>query len=266
MHDAQWSGRATLLLLDGPLPGAPNDRSMDRVNEPSVALVTGAASGIGRATAYRLAEAGYVVAAIDIDQRGADAVARAIGGRAFIADVADAEAVTRVVDMVETQLGSIELAISNAGVYNEVPLGSVTDQEWQRMLRVHLGGAFNVSRAVVAPMRRRSAGSIVLVSSELALAGSPRAVAYVAAKAALVGLGRSLARELAPAIRVNVIAPGPIDTPLLLDRERTPQAIGAIPLGRLGRPEEIAEAIAHLADARFTTGAVYSPNGGIVIQ
>lgn len=239
---------------------------MARVSQPPVALVTGAASGIGRATAYRLAEAGFVVAVIDIDGRGADTVAQAVGGRAFIADVADPAAVTQVVDEIETQLGPIGLAISNAGVYDEVPLGGVSDDQWRRMLRVHLGGAFNICRAVVPPMRRRSTGSIVLVSSELALAGSPRAAPYVAAKAALLGLGRSLARELAPAIRVNVIAPGPVDTPLLLDRERTPGAIGNIPLGRLGRPEEIAEAIAHLAVARFTTGAVYSPNGGTVIQ
>jgi len=239
---------------------------MERVIEPSVALVTGAASGIGRATAHRLAEAGYVVAVIDIDGRGAEAVARTVDGRAFTADVADTEAVTQVVHEIETRLGPIGLAISNAGVYDEVPLGSVTDEHWQRMLRVHLGGAFNVCRAVVPPMRRRSTGSIVLVSSELALAGSPRASAYVAVKAALLGLGRSLARELAPTIRVNVVAPGPVDTPLLLDRERTPQAIGTIAMGRLGRPEEIGEAIVHLAIAQFTTGAVYSPNGGTVIQ
>jgi NAD(P)-dependent dehydrogenase (short-subunit alcohol dehydrogenase family) len=239
---------------------------MTQAANPLVALVTGGASGIGRATVVRLADAGYIVAVIDIDGRGAGDVARIAGGRAFIADVADAKAVSQIVDEVEAELGPIGLAISNAGVYDEVPLGSVTDERWQRMLRVHLGGAFNVCRAVVPPMRRRSTGSIVIVSSELALVGSPHAVAYVAAKAALLGLGRSLARELAPTIRVNVIAPGPVDTPLLLDRERTPRAVSTIPLGRLGRPDEIADAIVHVALAEFTTGAVYSPNGGTVIQ
>jgi NAD(P)-dependent dehydrogenase (short-subunit alcohol dehydrogenase family) len=134
------------------------------------------------------------------------------------------------------------------------------------MLDVHLGGALNVARSVVPMMRRARGGSVVLVSSELALSGSAMAPAYASAKAALLGLGRSLARELAPGIRVNVVAPGPIDTPLLPDRERLPEAIASIPLGRLGRPEEIASAIVLLAGATYTTGAVYSPNGGTVIK
>jgi NAD(P)-dependent dehydrogenase (short-subunit alcohol dehydrogenase family) len=239
---------------------------MDEGLARRVALVTGAASGIGRATAERLAAAGYVVAVNDIDERGATDVARAVGGRAYVADVSDVDAVAMIVAAIEADLGPISVAISNAGVYDETPLGSITDDQWRRMLRVHLGGAFHVCRAVVPAMRRRSAGSIVLVSSELAVGGSGRATAYVAAKAALIGLARSLARELAPSIRVNVVAPGPVDTPLLLDRERMPDAIRTIPLGRLGRADEIAEAIVHLAQARFTTGAVYSPNGGTVIQ
>ncbi len=239
---------------------------MAEATASTVALVTGAASGIGRAAAMRLAEAGYVVAVNDIDERGAADVARASGGRAFVADVADHGAIAGMVERIETDLGPIGIAISNAGVYDETPLDSITDEQWRRMLRIHLGGAFHVARATVPAMRRRGAGSIVLVSSELALAGSAQATAYVAAKAAIIGLGRSLARELAPSIRVNVIAPGPVDTPLLFDRERSPDAIRTIPLGRLGRAEEIADAIVHLAEAPFTTGAVYSPNGGTVIQ
>jgi 3-oxoacyl-[acyl-carrier protein] reductase len=134
------------------------------------------------------------------------------------------------------------------------------------MLAVHLGGLINLVRATVPLMRGGGGGSIVAVTSELALAGSASASAYVAAKAAVIGVVRSLAHELAPEIRVNAVAPGPVDTPLLPESERTPDYIASIPLLRLGRPDEIAESIVHLAEATWTTGQVLSPNGGVVIQ
>ncbi|MDP9483370.1 MAG: SDR family oxidoreductase [Chloroflexota bacterium] len=232
-----------------------------------VALVTGSSSGIGRATAGRFAEAGYRVAVTYLTNAPAgEAVAAHVGGRAYRVDVADPDAVATLVEQVEAELGSIVVAVSNAGIYDEVGVESVSDDLWRRTLRVHLGGAFHLSRAVVPAMRRRAGGSIVLVSSELALVGSDRASPYVAAKSALIGLGRTLARELAPEIRVNVVAPGPVDTPLLPDRDRGQEYLATIPLGRIGRPDEIAAAILQLAEASWTTGAVYSPNGGVVIQ
>lgn len=232
-----------------------------------VALVTGASGGIGRATAERLAAAGYLVAINYLTNRAAgESVAAAIGGRAYRADVADASAVADLVTRVEAELGPVAIAVSNAGIYEEVRIEDVTDEQWQRTLRIHLGGAFHLARVVAPRMRRLGHGSIVFVASELALVGCDRASPYVAAKAALIGLGRSLARELAPHIRVNVVAPGPVDTPLLPESERGPAYTSAIPLRRIGRPDEIAAAIVHIAEATWTTGAVYSPNGGVVIQ
>lgn len=232
-----------------------------------VALVTGASSGIGAATAERLAQSGYRVAVHYHSGRDrAERVARDIGGAAFQADVAEPEAVATMIARIEAELGPIEAAICNAGFYEELPLAEVSDAVWQRTLRVLLGGCFHVCRAVVPGMRRRGSGSIVTVASELALVGGVGIAPYVAAKAAVIGFSRALARELAPVIRVNVVAPGPVDTPLLPDRDRQPDYIASIPLGRIGRPEEIAEAIVHVARATFTTGEVYSANGGTVIQ
>lgn len=232
-----------------------------------VALVTGASSGIGAATATRLAQGGYRVAVhYRSGRESAQRLAEAIGGAAYHADVAEPDAVMAMVERIEAELGPIEVAVCNAGFYEELPLADVTDAAWQRTLRVLLGGCFHVARAVVPGMRHRGSGSIVTVASELALVGGVGIAPYVAAKAAVIGLSRALARELAPEIRVNVVAPGPVDTPLLPDRDRQPQYIATIPLRRIGRPEEIAEAIVHVAGAMFTTGQVYSPNGGTVIQ
>lgn len=234
---------------------------------PPVALVTGASSGIGRATAEAFAAAGYRVA---VNHRGsaaaAAALARTVGGRAYRADVADAGAVAAMVATVEGELGPIAVAVCNAGFYEEQPLAEVSDARWERMLRVHLGGCFHVARAVVPRMRARGEGSIVTVASELALVGGVGVAPYVAAKAAVIGLSRALARELAPLIRVNVVVPGPVDTPLLPDRDKTPAYARTVPLGRIGTPREIAAAIVHIAESRWTTGQVYSPNGGLVIQ
>lgn len=196
----------------------------------------------------------------------AHALAQEVDGRAYRADVSDPAAVAGVVARVEAELGHVALAISNAGTYEEVALEDVTDAQWQRTMRIHLGGGFHLARAVVPGMRARGHGSIVFVASELALIGSMHASPYVAAKTALIGLARSLARELAPEIRVNVVAPGPVDTPLLPDRDRRLEYVASIPLRRIGSPDEIAAAIVHLAEAPWTTGAVYSPNGGLVIQ
>lgn len=249
-----------MTVVDGPGAGGPVARGR-------VALVTGASSGIGRATAVRLAAAGYRVAVhYRTERRAAEEAARRIGGAALGCDVADPEAVARVVAEAEARLGPIDVAVCNAGFYEERPLGEVDDALWDRTLHVLLGGCLNVTRAVVPGMRARGGGSIVLVASELALIGGVNVSAYVAAKAAVIGFGRSVARELAPTIRVNVVAPGAVDTPLLPDRDRGPSYTSTVPLGRIGRPDEIAEAIVHVAEAPWTTGAVYSPNGGVVIQ
>lgn len=237
------------------------------VDRGRVALVTGASSGIGRATAVRFANAGYRVAVhYGANREAGEAVALEVGGAAFGCDVADSEAVVRMVRAAEADLGPIDVAVCNAGFYEERSLADVDDAQWDRTLRVLLGGCFHVSRAIVPGMRARGRGSIVAIASELALIGGIDVAPYVAAKAAVIGFARSLARELAPTIRVNVVAPGAVDTPLLPDRDRGPGYTSTVPLARIGRPVEIAEAILHVAEAPWTTGAVYSPNGGVVIQ
>lgn len=232
-----------------------------------VALVTGASSGIGLATATAFAAAGYVVA-VNYRTNAASALllAERIGGRAYEADVADAASVERMVRAAERDLGPIAVAVCNAGFYTEQPLSQVTDELWERTLRTLLGGCFHVARAVVPGMRSAGGGSIVNVASELALIGGAEIAPYVAAKAAVIGLTKALARELAPTIRVNGVAPGAVDTPLLPDRDRGPSYTSTVPLGRIGRPEEIASAILHIAEAPWTTGQIFSPNGGVVIQ
>jgi len=232
-----------------------------------VAFITGASSGIGRATALRFGAAGYRVAACYLrDARAAEAVAGVTDGCAYRVDVADPEAVASAVTTAEGDLGPIAVAVCNAGFYEERPLEEVTDERFDRMLRVHLGGCFHVARAAVPAMRARGEGSIVTVASELALAGGAQVSHYVAAKAAVLGFTRALAREVAPAIRANAIAPGAVDTPLLPDRDRGPAYTSTVPLRRIGRPEEVAEIILSLAEARWCTGATWTINGGVVIQ
>jgi 2-hydroxycyclohexanecarboxyl-CoA dehydrogenase len=232
-----------------------------------VALVTGAATGIGRATAHRFAAAGYRVAVNHLDQtEAAEAVAADTGGRAYLADVSDPAAVAGMIEAVEADLGPIAVAVCNAGFYEERRLADLDDELWERTLRVHLGGCFHVARALVVPMRRRGSGSIVTVSSEMALTGGAGAAHYVAAKAAIIGFTRALAREVAPAIRANAVAPGPVDTPLLQDRFKVPAYTDTLPLRRIGTPEEIADVILVLAETAWCTGAVWSVNGGTVIQ
>jgi 2-hydroxycyclohexanecarboxyl-CoA dehydrogenase len=232
------------------------------------ALVTGGATGIGRATVYELARRGYTVGVGHLQQAAeADLVAEKVGGRAFEADVADPAAVSRMVTQVERLLGPVEVAVCCAGVLEPMSLEATSDASWARSLRIILGGTVNVIAAVSPCMKQRRSGSIVTISSELALIGQQGPVSYVTAKAAIFGLTRAMAHELAPSgIRVNCVAPGPTDTTMLHQEWRNQDYLDTIPLGRFGAPEEIAASIVGLAEATWTTGQVLSPNGGVVIQ
>ncbi len=240
---------------------------MSALRGRAVAIVTGAGRGIGHATAMLLAERDYQVAVNDIDAEAASRVAAAIGGIAFAADIADPREAERMVHDAEERLGPVDVAICNAGVSGVRPLSDISDALWIKTLRVNLGGSFHVSRAVAPEMKRRRSGSIVTVSSELALIGAAGLVHYVSAKSALLGFTRALARELAPwDVRVNCVAPGPVDTEMLSAHFREPEYLASLPLHRLGTPLEIAESIVFLAESHWTTGPVLSPNGGSVIQ
>jgi NAD(P)-dependent dehydrogenase (short-subunit alcohol dehydrogenase family) len=220
------------------------------------AIVTGSASGIGAAVAAALQHDGYAVAGLDIS---ADAP--------YVVDVSDPAAVARVV----ADIGPVDAVVSAAGHYEMVPISDITPQQLYRMLRVHLGGLRNVSRSVLPCMLERGSGSIIAITSELAIGGADGGGAhYAAAKGAIIGLVRSLAVEVAGrGVRVNAIAPGPADTPLLPADSpwRAPEYLATVPNRRLTRPEEIAEVVRFLLDddADFCVGEVLSPNGGTVI-
>lgn len=238
------------------------------VDGPSVALVTGSASGIGFATIARAAELGYVPVGLDLaTERPDEGPVSEAGGRAFHVDVRDGSAVGAAVEDIERTIGPIAVAVGAAGVLVEAPFLSVDEDLWNRTLEVHLLGIYNLTVAVMGAMAGRGEGSIVTISSELAFVGAEHHVHYVAAKAAVVGFTRAAARELAPeGIRVNCVAPGPTDTPLLGPSGRDPAYVRMIPLGRLGRPEEIARSILDVARWPWTTGQLYGVNGGTVIR
>ena len=241
-----------------------------------VALVTGAASGIGRATALRLGRAGATVI-VNHWQRADEAheVVRQIreGGSqalALDADVSDTAEVEALVTVALADFGQIDVLVNNAGIIQDKPFLQTTDADWQRMLDVDLGAVFRLCRAVLPGMVARGQGGIVNIASDLGLLGRAEFAPYCAAKAGVIGLTRSLAREFAPAIRVNAIAPGPVATAMLSPELMSPEWIAkelAIPQARFADPDEIAASVLFLASdaSRFYCGQVLGPNGGSVM-
>jgi 3-oxoacyl-[acyl-carrier protein] reductase len=245
----------------------------ERPLDGRLALVTGAASGIGRATARRLAADGAVVGCLDRDEAGARSVASAIAdaggqGRALAADVADGAAVTTAVEALTSEFGPVGVLVNNAGVPGAGRFTDVSFDDWRRVLDVHVDGAFHVTKAVLPGMTQIGWGRIVNISSESVWLGN-QSVQYVTAKAALIGFTRALAYQLAGSgIRVNAVAPGPVDTPMLRDNDRAAieAELASVRIGRFLEPDEIAETIAFLAGpgGDAFVGQVLSPNGGTV--
>jgi NAD(P)-dependent dehydrogenase (short-subunit alcohol dehydrogenase family) len=235
-----------------------------------VALITGAGSGIGRATAEVLATTGYRLGLVDIDADRMSNVADTFGDDALVtvADVADARSVFAAAAATRDRFGSIDVLVCSAGHSEFIDFVDLTEATWRRMLDVHLTGAFNCSKAVVPTMQEQGFGRLVFISTSGVMnGGSGRLAHYIAAKAGLVGLARALARELGPyGITANCVAPGPIATPLLerVAPERFDGYLAATPVGRLGRPEDVAHAVRYLAseEAGFVTGWVLGVNGG----
>jgi 3-oxoacyl-[acyl-carrier protein] reductase len=245
-----------------------------RVTEPRVALVTGGSRGIGRATVLALAAAGHPVGfcyAFD-DDAAKETVALAIelGGQAVAvrADVADAAVVDAAFSDVEAALGRVSVLVNNAGVAHDGLLVRMSDEQWQKVIDTNLTGAFHTIRRAAPAMMRARYGRIVNVTSVGGYIGAAGQANYAAAKAGLIGLTRSVARELAPRqITCNAVAPGPIVTAMTADMPcdwRT-GAEAAVPLGRFGTPEECAAVIAFLCSAQsaYVTGAVVPVDGGL---
>jgi NAD(P)-dependent dehydrogenase (short-subunit alcohol dehydrogenase family) len=242
------------------------------------AIVTGGAGGIGAATARRLAAEGARVVVADIEHAQAESVALELDGHAVACDVRSEDDVAAAVDAADGHLGGrIDILVNVAGIEQRSSYDTATVQEWDRILDVNLRSAWLFAKHVGPRMVARGSGSIVNVSSTNGLVGSLAGVAYGASKGGMVILTKDLAVELVrTGVRVNVVCPGTIDTPLMRrwieasdDRDKATRLLErSMPIGRMGTPEEVAAAIAFLAsdDASLCTGAVLAVDGGLTAQ
>ena len=240
-------------------------------------LITGASRGIGADTARVFAQNGFCVGIhYGTSKEMAEALAeelREMGAEAhlFQAEIADSQAVTKMIASAEQIMGGLDVLVCNAGIAQPVGLLSdMTDDQWHRIMAVNLDGTFYAIRATIPHMVRRQAGAIVAVSSMWGVTGGSCESAYSASKAGMIGLVRALAKELGPShIRVNCVAPGVIATDMngCLTAEDMDMLCDETPLGRIGQAQEVAEAIYYLASSQssFVTGQVLQVNGGIVI-
>jgi 2-hydroxycyclohexanecarboxyl-CoA dehydrogenase len=245
--------------------------------EGRTALVTGGASGIGAATCRRLAAEGARVAVTDVNASGADAIAGEVNGAAYELDVRSTDSIAAAVRAAEEELGPIDVLVNNAG-YDEFGFFVKTDEEmWDRVLGVNLRGVIAVTHAVLPGMQERRRGRIVNVASEAGRVGSSGSGVYSAAKAGVIGFTKAVARESARyGVTCNAVAPGPIETPLLMaapealgdvGQKLVDTMVGSTVLRRLGQPDEVAAAITFLAtdDASYVTGQALGVSGGLAM-
>src|SRR5664279_1711212 len=244
--------------------------------ENQVAVVTGAGRGIGHAIAVRLASEGARVASVSRTEANAQRTAgeinasRADVAKAYSVDVADHAAVQAVGAQILEDFGRVDILVNNAGVTRDGLSMRMPVEDWDTVLNTNLKGAFNFVQALMRTMIKQRSGRIINISSVIGLIGNAGQANYAASKAGLIGLTKSLARELASrGITVNALAPGLIETDMtaVLSDEIRKTILSKIPLGKLGQPDDIAGAVAYLAsaEARYITGQVLAVDGGMVM-
>ena len=244
--------------------------------ENQIAVVTGAGRGIGHAIAVRLAHEGARVASVSRSEGNAQRTADEINGiraeaaRAYAVDVSDHAAVQQVGARILEDFGRVDILVNNAGVTRDGLSMRMSTEDWDTVLNTNLKGAFNFVQAIQRPMIKQRSGRIINISSVIGLIGNAGQANYAASKAGLIGFSKSLAREMASrGITVNAVAPGLIETDMtsVLSDEVRKNILSKIPLGSLGQPDDIANAVAFLAspEAKYITGQVLAVDGGMVM-
>ncbi|TAL47941.1 SDR family oxidoreductase [archaeon] len=237
--------------------------------QDKVAIITGAASGIGRASALLFAKEGAKVVVADVNEKGREVVQQIVsnGGEAIFVktDVSRGHDVKRMIDKTVEAFGKIDILFNNAGIFEGGSVDQTTEENWDMIISINLKSVYICSKFAM-PHLLKSNGAIVNTASVYGLEGGPGAAAYCASKSGVVGLTRAMAVDCAPKVRVNCICPGPIDTPMLrtLSAEDIKSMESQIPLKRIGKPEEVANVALFLAsdEASYVTGAAYTVDAG----
>lgn len=242
------------------------------MSDKQVALVTGASRGIGAAIALQLAQNGFIVIGTATSDDGAAKISQALSGfdgcRGANLNVTDASAGEALIDAIVKEHGGLQVLVNNAGITRDTLAMRMKDDDWDAVADTNLRAVFRMSRAVIRPMMKQRFGRIISITSVVGASGNPGQANYAAAKAGVAGMTRALARELGSrGITVNCVAPGFIETDMTaaLPEEQQKALLGQIPLGHLGKPQDIAHAVAYLASAQagYVTGQELHVNGGM---